>query len=119
MVKLLRTIAIFVSLLVGASPLLACLPNSAMTPAEMECCKKMAGNCDMDRGNHKCCDVTLSHSAPMAAITHSSSHHALFLFVVSRVDESAALLPQLVQRIYPVPFRASSSPPGSPTILRI
>ena len=41
-----------------AAPLLACLPNSSMTPAEMDCCKRMAGNCDMGGSNHKCCGTT-------------------------------------------------------------
>jgi hypothetical protein len=27
------------------APALACLPNRQMTQAEMDCCKKMAGDC--------------------------------------------------------------------------
>lgn len=119
MVKLSRTIVIFVALLVGASPLLACLPTSAMTPAEMECCKKMAGNCDMGGGNHKCCDVTVNHSAATAAITQSSSHRTFIPCELSGVKAADALLPQLIERIHPSFIRTSSSPPGSPAILRI
>src|SRR5215469_5183372 len=64
---------------------LACLPNSSMTPAEMECCKKMAGNCDMGGGNHKCCDTTINHAAPSAAIVHDSAPQAHVLAAVSDI----------------------------------
>lgn len=113
------TFAIFIALLVGASPLFACLPDSAMTQAEMECCKKMAGNCDMGGGKHKCCDMTVRHSTPATAIAKSSSHHDLTLSVVSRLGESIAFLPQIVERIQSASIQTSSSPPGPPTVLRI
>ena len=119
MVQLNRTVAILVALLAGASPLLACLPNSAMTPAEMECCAKMAGNCDMGGGNHKCCDVTVNHSTPTATVAQSLLHHTFVPCVFSGADKPMALLPQLGERISLPSIRTSSSPPGSPTVLRI
>jgi len=118
-VKLSRTVAILVVLLAGASPLLACLPNSAMTSAEVECCKKMAGNCDMGGGNHKCCDMTVNHSAPTATIAQSSLHHTFVPRVFSAADKDMAVLPPLVERICLPSIRTSWSPPGSPTVLRI
>ena len=119
MVKLSRAVTILVVLLAGASPLLACLPNSAMTPAEMECCTKMAGNCDMGGGNHKCCDVTVNHSTPTATVAQSSLHHTFVPCVFSGVDKPMTPLPQLVERFCLPSIRTSSSPPGSPTVLRI
>jgi hypothetical protein len=90
-----------------------------MTLAEMECCKKMAGNCDMGGGNHKCCDVTLNHAAPVAAIVHSSSLHALAqpMILVDARTELAS--PRLVERIISPSVVASPSPPGSSTVLRL
>jgi hypothetical protein len=118
-VKLGRIIALFVSLLIAASPLLACLPNSGMTPAEMECCKKMAGNCDMGGANHKCCDITVNHSAYTALIAQSTAHHAFVLCAFSDVDETAGLVPQFVEQIRPASILTAYSRPASPTVLRI
>ena len=114
-----RTIALFVALLGMASPLLACFPNPSMAPAEMECCKKMAGNCDMGGGNHKCCDVTVNHAAPVAAIVHSSSLHALALPMILADVRTELAPPRLVERVISPSVLASPSPPGSSTVLRI
>ena len=114
-----RTIALFLALLGMASPLLACLPNPSMTPAEMECCKKMAGNCDMGGGNHKCCDVTVNHAAPVAAIVHSSGLHALALPMIVLDARTEIAPPRLVERIISSSVVASPSPPGSPIVLRL
>jgi hypothetical protein len=81
-----------------ASPLLACLPNPSMTPAEMECCKKMAGNCDMGGGNHKCCDTTANHSASPAAVVQSSPSHLQFFAALVSPMQIDAVVPQLVER---------------------
>jgi len=35
----------------------------------------MAGNCEIGGGNHRCCNVTVNHSAPVAAIAHSADTH--------------------------------------------
>jgi hypothetical protein len=51
-----------------ATPALACLPNPQMTQAEMACCKKMAGNCQMGAGHHPCCKRAVSPVAPVANI---------------------------------------------------
>jgi hypothetical protein len=49
------------TVLFAAMPVVACaMPNTAMTVAERECCKKMAGQCgDMGMtSSHPCCQVT-------------------------------------------------------------
>jgi hypothetical protein len=47
-----------------AVPALACLPNAAMTQAEMACCKKMAGDCHMGAGEHSCCKTKAERAIP-------------------------------------------------------
>lgn len=100
------------------SPLLACLPTPSMTPAEMDCCKKMAGHCDMGGGNHKCCDTTVNHAAPSKAIVrHLDSHvPALSTSPVQRVN---ALLPRSTTELVFYPVAPSPSPPGFASVLRI
>ena len=48
-------------LLWAAMPALACLPQAAMTKAEMACCQKMAGNCQMGAAQHPCCKNAPKH----------------------------------------------------------
>jgi len=79
----------------------------------------MAGNCDMGGGNHKCCDVTLNHVAPVAAIGHSSSLHILALPMILVEGRTELASPGLVERIILPSALAALSPPGSPTVLRL
>jgi hypothetical protein len=51
-----------------AIPALACLPNLQMTAAEMACCKKMAGDCNMGTGQHPCCKTVSAAPASIASI---------------------------------------------------
>src|SRR5271170_6531728 len=58
-----------------ALPVMACVvPNAAMTAAERECCKKMAGQCgDMGMAkSHPCCRSTAT-SADFHALKTASS----------------------------------------------
>jgi hypothetical protein len=57
------SIAVLLAVLWVAAPVLACVTHPAMTDAEMACCQKMAGDCDMGSGNHSCCRDTM-HRAP-------------------------------------------------------
>ncbi len=50
------------------SPALACLPSPQMTHSEMECCKKMAGDCNMGTGQHPCCKTVSNAPAPVASL---------------------------------------------------
>jgi hypothetical protein len=49
-------------------PALACLPDSKMTVAEMACCKKMAGHCNMATGQHPCCKTVSNAPALVASV---------------------------------------------------
>jgi hypothetical protein len=62
-----------------AAPVLACLPTAAMSDAEMACCKKMAGECDMGSGNHSCCQHNISATPTVATVAHSSQPDLLVL----------------------------------------
>lgn len=100
-----------------AIPALACLPNQQMTAAEMACCKKMAGNCQMGVGQHPCCR-TIATRQPMASTQ-----------LISLFQPSLAVTAQII--LAPLPSLAQSeamqtglglpppSPPGLRSILRI
>jgi len=112
----------FVALLVVTclsvlAPLLACLPNSSMSPAEMGCCKKMAGNCDMGSGDHKCCATTVSHASPTAATTHNIFQQEFAVVVVDRANPLE--LTALKEGSRFLAATTSPSPPGATTVLRI
>jgi hypothetical protein len=49
-------------------PALACLPNPQMTPSEMACCKKMAGDCRMSNVEHPCCKTIYNAPASVASV---------------------------------------------------
>src|SRR5712671_3773789 len=85
-VKLLIKVGVSaLALMLAALPVAACvLPGAAMTSAERECCKRMAGQCgDMGMAkSHPCCKVTATpadfHALKSAA---SQVHHvSLVLF---------------------------------------
>jgi hypothetical protein len=109
-------IGFFLAWLLAATPSLACLPNSLMTPAEMECCKKMAGSCDMGSGNHKCCATAVNHANPTAVTVHKIFQHDLAVIVVQWVNMLEA-----TPRANASFSRAaiSPSPPGTTAVLRI
>jgi len=114
-----RIFAFALAFLWLSAPLIACLPNSSMTPAEMECCKKMAGNCDMGGGNHKCCDSTVNQSAPAAALPNNPTLGLHLLFVTVPFVQPVAVSPQFTLRIHS-PFVSASPPPLSlSSVLRI
>jgi len=114
-----RPILFMLAMLLATASLLTCLPTPAMTDAEMACCKKMAGNCDMDAGNHSCCKTTVSVTQSVAMIVQHQQVHVSpvpvnvsTLFTNSNADiafDSIRVTPS------PIPI----SPPGLQTILRI
>jgi hypothetical protein len=85
------------TVLFAALPVVACaMPNSAMTAAERECCKKMAGQCG-DMGmtkSHPCCQQTSTSSDFDALKTASSQDHHFSLIAFHALT---------------VPFEASSN----------
>jgi hypothetical protein len=114
------------TVLFAAMPVLACaMPNSAMTAAERECCKKMAGQCgDMGMAkSHPCCQKTSTSSDFDALKTASSQDHHFSLTVFHAlalpfaVSSNSSLAQWSFSTLYP------HGPPGlAPTfqtILRI
>ena len=112
--------------LFAALPVMACaVPNATMTPAERECCKKMARQCgDMGMAkSHPCCQSTATPVDLHALKTASSQlHHvSLVLFhalpLTAQTDTYCSLA-QWSSRV-----SCTHSPPGqeslATTILRI
>ena len=82
--KLVQKVAVFaLAGLFAALPAMACaVPNAAMTPAERECCKKMARQCgEMGMAkSHPCCQSTATPADFHALKTASSRlHHVRFI----------------------------------------
>jgi len=89
-----------------------------MTDAEMACCEKMAGHCDMGTGNHSCCKTTVS-TPQLAAIAHNpQGHQPVGLFAGSTIFTDADIAPTS-EVVLVVPSLIPISPPGSQSILRI
>jgi len=84
--KLVQKLAVFaLAVLFATLPVMACvLPDAAMTPAERECCKKMAGQCgDMGMAkSHPCCQVTATPADFHALKTASSQTHHVSLVLL-------------------------------------
>jgi hypothetical protein len=99
-------------------PALACLPDSKMTVAEMACCKKMAGNCNMATGQHPCCKTVSNAPAPVASIPPISQIHPGFAVVTENaIVECPSVYDGESRQIglgLPPP-----APPGLNSILRI
>src|ERR1700676_2360351 len=125
--KLVHKVAVFaLAVLFAALPVMACVvPNAAMTAAEQECCKKMAGQCG-DMGmekSHPCCQVTATPADFHALKTASSQ-----LAHVSLVLLHALPLPVQTEAYFSLAQWSSHvfcthSPPGldslATTVLRI
>jgi hypothetical protein len=114
------------TVLFAAMPVLACvMPNSAMTAAERECCRKMAGQCgDMGMAkSHPCCQQTSTSSDFDALKTASPRDHHFGLIVLHaltlpfEVSSNSSLAQWSSKTFY------SHGPPGPApafqTILRI
>lgn len=115
-----------VSLLLLATPTMACLvPAAAMTAAEHDCCKRMAYQCG-NKGmpqSHPCCQTTTvpSHLAAIKSSSDVSSQHPT-LFVASPINPGPTIstVPEsgsspLAADIHSPPI----SPPVAISVLRI
>ena len=91
-----------------AAPVLACVPNAAMTDAEMACCRKMGGDCDMGVGNHACCKDSM-HRAPGMAVVAQSSLIDVPLVAVAAV---ANIYAEIFAEYDGVDFLVHAGPPG-------
>jgi hypothetical protein len=106
-----RSIFVLLLFLWVAAPVLACLPSAAMTDAEMACCKKMAGDCDMGSGNHSCCQHSLS-AAPTVATAAQSSHPTL----LKLAKTTAAIHDELSPQYHAKAFELIPSQPGTSSL---
>jgi len=97
----------------------ACLPNTKMSQAEMACCKKMAGDCQMGARQHPCCQTKVDRVIPVAALDRAVTQ--IYSHVVA-TSLDVTLLPELKLN------RAGSSelrglpppaPPSLNSVLRI
>jgi hypothetical protein len=127
LLTLARRLGVFVlAVLFAALPVMACaVPNAAMTPAERECCKKMAGRCGAMgmAKSHPCCQVTATPADFHALKTASSQLHHVSLVLAHTLPltSQAAVYFSLAQ--WSSQVSCTHSPPGldsiTTTILRI
>jgi len=114
-----RVTAVVVTLLCLAATLLACLPQSAMSEDEMACCKRMAGNCEMGGGHHKCCETTVNRAGVAPAVAPSSTSHDLPLqATITNFVTMAASVQELSGGLFVREILPSSSPPETLFILK-
>jgi hypothetical protein len=113
-----RTLVAFAVLVVWISmPALACLPNHSMAQSEMECCKKMVGDCQMGVGQHHCCKRGVNRTASVAKVEHSAQSQPQFLAVpVSVLAPPAKIIDCAFTAQLGLPPPA---PPGVVSVLRI
>jgi len=125
--RLLQKVAIFaLAVLFAALPVMACVvPNAAMTAAERECCKKMAGQCG-DIGmarSHPCCQVTATPADFHALKTASSQLHHVSLVLLHALPPTAQTDAYVSLAQWSSRVSCTHSPPGleflNTTILRI
>jgi hypothetical protein len=127
MLKGLQTVAVFaLAVLFAGLPVMACvLPNAAMTAAERECCKKMAGQCgDMGMAkSHPCCQITATPADFHALKTASSQLHHVSLVLFHALPPTAEADTYVSLAQWSSRVSCTHSPPGleslATTILRI
>jgi hypothetical protein len=88
-----------------------------MTDAEIACCEKMAGNCDM--GVHSCCKTTASESQSMAVLAQHQQTHVPPVLVAVPILLTGVKADFAREDAGGTPFPIAVSPPGSQSILRI
>jgi hypothetical protein len=114
-----RPIVLVLAMLLATAPLLTCLPSPTMTNAEMACCKKMVGNCDMGAGNHSCCKTTVSVSQLVAAISENPQVRLPDSLVAIPILHTDVKVDFASEDVWVTPSPIPISPPGSQSILRI
>jgi len=78
-----RTLVLALVMAWGIAPQLACLmPDQTLTPAEMDCCKGMAGDCSSSNMSQACCQTTVRTEVVIAA--------KVVRHVMPRLDVAAA-----------------------------
>jgi hypothetical protein len=114
-----RIILVVAAVIWVAAPVLACVPNAAMTDAEMACCQEMGGHCDMGAGNHACCKDSMHRAPGVAVVAQSLQVDAHVVAIAAAADISAEIFTEHDGR----EFLVHVAPPGLPlelnSILRI
>ena len=127
MLKLPQKVAVFaLAVLFAGLPVMACVvPNAAMTAAERECCKKMAGHCgDMGMAkSHPCCQVTATPADFHALKTASSQLHHVSLVLLHGLPPTSQAHAYFSSAQWSSQVSCTHSPPGleslATTVLRI
>ena len=101
-----------------AVPVLACVPTHLMTQAEMACCKKMTGDCQMGSAQHPCCKTGQAVNAPVATVEPISQFH-LNVAVVSFTLSAQLELKAEGEVAHAHLGLPPPAPPGPNSILRI
>ena len=125
MLKLLGKVDVVVlALMLAALPVAACmLPGAAMTTAERDCCKKMAGECGHAgmAQSHSCCHSNGSpDTRPLVKVASSAIPH--FTLAVMNVISQAEILASTHAFLSPWTMQVHSPPAETPpdtTVLRI
>jgi hypothetical protein len=114
-----RSILLLLAFLWASAPVLACLRAAARTDAEMACCKKMAGNCEMGAGNHSCCNTTVNTSQAVTPTAQNPQVQppCIVVAVLSSFHNSTADVAS--EGVHAADSAIPISPPGSQSILRI
>ncbi|MBZ5532296.1 MAG: hypothetical protein LAO20_12755 [Acidobacteriia bacterium] len=116
-----KPVCLFVALLLGSAPLLACaLPGQEMTSAEQDCCLHMSDQCGSAQmaDAHSCCTKTPGvATSPLQATSKytPAAPQAMLAPVPSFMSAGVA-------GVLPGPQNTpdgSPSPPGSISVLRI
>jgi hypothetical protein len=127
MLNLVQKVAVFaLAVLFAGLPVMACVaPNAAMTAAERECCKKMAGQCgDMGMAkSHPCCQATATPADFHALKTASSQLHHVSLVLFHALPLTAQTGAYFSLAQWSSRVSCTHSPPGleslTTTVLRI
>lgn len=127
MLKYVGKVGVFaLALMLAALPVMACvLPGGAMTPAERECCKKMARQCgDMGMAkSHPCCQTTATPADFHALKTASSQLHHVSLVLFHALPPTAQADVGFSPAQWSSRVSCTHSPPGleslTTTVLRI
>jgi hypothetical protein len=105
-----RSISLLLAFLWVATSTLACMPTAAMTAAEMACCKKMAGNCDMGTGNHSCCKTMMNRAQSVATIAQNPQAD-LAVAAITTASDSDDFFPARHEEVFLYGSRPVAPPP--------
>jgi len=123
--KVIRKLSVFaLAVLFAGLPVMACMvPNAAMTAAERECCKKMAGQCGDMAKSHPCCQITATPADFHALKTASSQLHRVSLVLFHALPLTAQTDAYFSLAQWSSRDSCTHSPPGlgslATTVLRI